>query len=124
MNFSWIFSYWPLLAAGAVQTILLLVISVGFGFILAIGLALAQVSGPRWLKWLTRAYCTCLRGTPLLIQLWLLYYGVGSLLPLVPGLRGSQIRLSSVQEDMPKDRPASSSPLGTARSAPRSTSAS
>ena len=89
MNFSWIFSYWPLLAAGAVQTVLLLVISVGFGFILSIGLALAQVSGPRWLKWLTRGYCTCLRGTPLLIQLWLLYYGVGSLLPLGPGLRGS-----------------------------------
>jgi len=77
VNFSWIFSYWPLLAAGAVQTVLLLVISVGFGFILAIGLALAQVSGPRWLKWLTRGYCTCLRGTPLLIQLWLLYYGAG-----------------------------------------------
>ncbi|MEY9558695.1 ABC transporter permease [Sinorhizobium fredii] len=89
MNFSWIFSYWPMLAAGAVQTVLLLVISVGFGFILAIGLALAQVIGPRWLKLLARGYCTCLRGTPLLIQLWLLYYGVGSLLPMIPGLRAS-----------------------------------
>ncbi|WOS65349.1 ABC transporter permease [Sinorhizobium fredii] len=89
MNFSWILSYWPLLAAGAVQTVLLLVISVGFGFILAIGLALAQVIGPRWLKLLARGYCTCLRGTPLLIQLWLLYYGVGSLLPMIPGLRAS-----------------------------------
>ncbi|AWM27957.1 ABC transporter permease [Sinorhizobium fredii] len=89
MNFSWIFSYWPLLAAGAVQTVLLLVISVGFGFLLAIGLALAQVLGPRWLKLLARGYCTCLRGTPLLIQLWLLYYGVGSLLPMIPGLRAS-----------------------------------
>lgn len=89
MDFSWIFSYWPLIAAGAVQTVLLLVISVGFGFILAIGLALAQVTGPRWLKYLARGYCTCLRGTPLLIQLWLLYYGVGSLLPMIPGLRAS-----------------------------------
>lgn len=89
MNFSWVSTYWPLLAAGAVQTVLLLVISVVFGFILAIGLALAQVNGPRGLKWLARSYCTCLRGTPLLIQLWLLYYGVGSLLPLVPGLRSS-----------------------------------
>lgn len=89
MDFSWIFSYWPLLAAGAVQTVLLLVISVGFGFLLAIGLALAQVIGPRWLRLLARGYCTCLRGTPLLIQLWLLYYGVGSLLPMIPGLRAS-----------------------------------
>lgn len=89
MNFSWIFTYWPLLAAGAVQTVLLLVISVTLGFILAIGLALAQINEPRAIKWLARGYCTCLRGTPLLIQLWLLYYGVGSLLPLIPGLRAS-----------------------------------
>ncbi len=89
MNFSWISTYWPLLAAGAVQTVLLLVISVTLGFILAIGLALAQINEPRAIKWLARGYCTCLRGTPLLIQLWLLYYGVGSLLPLIPGLRAS-----------------------------------
>ncbi|TGV11412.1 ABC transporter permease [Mesorhizobium sp. M8A.F.Ca.ET.173.01.1.1] len=89
MDFSWISAYWPLIAAGGLQTLLLLVISVGLGFILAIGLALAQVEGPAWLKWFAKIYCTCLRGTPLLIQLWLLYYGVGSLLPMVPGLRAS-----------------------------------
>ncbi|MGO8462688.1 hypothetical protein ACC759_37340, partial [Rhizobium ruizarguesonis] len=32
---------------------------------------------------------TFFRGTPLLIQLWLLYYGFGSLLPMVPGIRQS-----------------------------------
>ncbi|HXV32052.1 MAG TPA: nickel permease, partial [Sinorhizobium sp.] len=63
MNFSWISTYWPLLVAGAVQTVLLLVISVVFGFILAIGLALAQIKGSRAVKWLARGYCTCLRGT-------------------------------------------------------------
>lgn len=89
MNFGWIAAYWPLLVAGAVQTVLLLVISVVFGFILAIGLARAQVSGPRWLAWPAKIFCTFLRGTPLLIQLWLFYYGVGSLMPLIPGLRGS-----------------------------------
>ncbi|MEI2301967.1 ABC transporter permease [Ensifer sp. MJa1] len=89
MDFSWVFTYWPLIAAGALQTILLLFISVTLGFVLAIGLALAQVSGPPWLRWCAKAYCTCLRGTPLLIQLWLLYYGVGSLLPMIPGLRSS-----------------------------------
>lgn len=89
MNFSWIADYWPLIVAGMWQTILLLVISVGLGFVLAIGLALAQVKGPLWLKLSAKTYCACLRGTPLLIQLWLLYYGVGSLLPLVPGLRTS-----------------------------------
>ncbi|AJC81046.1 amino acid ABC transporter permease protein [Rhizobium etli bv. phaseoli str. IE4803] len=89
MNFSWVSNYWPLLAAGATQTVMLLVISVALGFVLAIGLALAQIGGPHWLRWCAKSYCTCLRGTPLLIQLWLLYYGVGSLLPMIPGLRSS-----------------------------------
>lgn len=89
MRFDWIAQYWPLLIDGAIQTVSLLAISVSVGFVLAIGLAFAQVSGGLISRNLSRAYCTFLRGTPLLIQLWLLYYGVGSLLPLVPGLRQS-----------------------------------
>lgn len=91
MDFSWVSAYWPLIVAGAVQTVLLLVISVVFGFVLAIGLAFAQVIGPRWLRWFAKGYCTVFRGTPLLIQLWLFYYGVGSFLPMVPGLRESML---------------------------------
>ncbi|WP_086993840.1 ABC transporter permease [Rhizobium sullae] len=87
MTFSWIVSYWPLLLAGAGQTVLLLVISVALGFVVAIGLAFAQVSGGPLTQYLARGYCTFFRGTPLLIQLWLLYYGVGALLPMIPGLR-------------------------------------
>lgn len=89
MTFSWIEAYWPLLMTGAWQTIALLVISVSFGFVIAIGLAFAQVSGGPVIRALSRAYCTFFRGTPLLIQLWLLYYGVGSLLPMIPGIRQS-----------------------------------
>ncbi|MDK4715731.1 ABC transporter permease [Rhizobium sp. CNPSo 4039] len=89
MTFSWISSYWPLLLTGAVQTLSLLAISVVFGFVIAIGLAFAQVSGGPILRSLARGYCTFFRGTPLLIQLWLLYYGVGSLLPVIPGIRQS-----------------------------------
>ncbi len=89
MTFSWIEAYWPLLMTGAWQTVALLVISVTFGFLIAIGLAFAQVSGGPVTRALARGYCTFFRGTPLLIQLWLLYYGVGSLLPMIPGIRQS-----------------------------------
>ncbi len=89
MTFSWIASYWPLLLTGAVQTLALLVISVTFGFVMAIGVAFSQVSGGPLLRTLARGYCTFFRGTPLLIQLWLLYYGVGSLLPMIPEIRQS-----------------------------------
>lgn len=89
MTFSWISAYWPLLLTGAVQTLSLLAISVVFGFVIAIGLAFSQVSGGPILRAFARGYCTFFRGTPLLIQLWLLYYGVGSLLPMIPGIRQS-----------------------------------
>lgn len=89
MNFDWLAKYWPLLIDGAFQTVALLVISVSLGFLLAIGLAFAQVSGGCVSRSLARWFSTVFRGTPLLIQLWLLYYGIGSLLPMVPGLRQS-----------------------------------
>lgn len=89
MNFGWIVTYADLLLWGAGQTLLLLIISVGLGFPLAIGIALLRLGQNRVLARLADGYCTFLRGTPLLVQLWLLYYGVGSLLPMVPGLRGS-----------------------------------
>jgi polar amino acid transport system permease protein len=89
MDFSWISTYWPLLLSGAWQTVALLVTSVVFGFTIAIGLAFSQVSGGTTARWLSKSYCAFFRGTPLLIQLWLLYYGVGSLLPMIPGIRHS-----------------------------------
>ncbi|AVH45005.1 ABC transporter permease [Agrobacterium tumefaciens] len=89
MDFSWIIPYRELLLHGALLTCVLLVVSVVLGFGIAIVLAIAQVGKNRILKGLAKSYCTFFRGTPLLIQLWLIYYGLGSYLPHIPGLRGS-----------------------------------
>ncbi len=43
----------------------------------AVPLGLAQVTG-LVLQGSSRIFCTVIRGTPLLLQLWLLYYGLGS----------------------------------------------
>jgi polar amino acid transport system permease protein len=59
------------------------------GFLLAIPIGLVQVTGPRWLASLARGFCTVMRGTPLLIQLFLFYYGLGSILASYPELRQS-----------------------------------
>jgi polar amino acid transport system permease protein len=72
-----------------IVTLQLLSVSIIIGMLLAIPIGLVQVTGPRWLAVLARSFCTVIRGTPLLIQLWLLYYGLGSLFPLVPGIRES-----------------------------------
>ncbi len=91
MDFSWLEKgvYLSYLWEGFINTLLLVGISGTFGFLLAVLVALAQVSGPRPLAWLARGYTTVIRGTPLLLQLFFFYDGVGRLLPGIPGVQES-----------------------------------
>lgn len=61
---------------GLVTTVQLLTGSVVLAFLLAVPLALAATSGHAWLARLSRGYSAAFRGTPLLVQLFILYYGV------------------------------------------------
>ena len=89
MHWEWLGHYIPLLVHGLYLTIILWIGSVVIGGVMSVPIALVQVTGPWWLKYPARAYCTFMRGTPLLIQLWLIYYGIGSLFPGIPGIRTS-----------------------------------
>ena len=83
MRWDWLPQYFPLLLHGLYLTLLILVVSVVVGFILAVPIGLAQVTGSPPVRWLARGFCSYIRGTPLLTQIWLLYYGVGSLFPVI-----------------------------------------
>ncbi|TMJ40573.1 MAG: ABC transporter permease subunit [Alphaproteobacteria bacterium] len=89
MDFTILVKFLPLILTGLWYTLLLLVLSSLFGMILAIPIGLVQVTGPRPFAWLAAAFCTVIRGTPLLIQLYILYYGFGSLFPQIPWIRQS-----------------------------------
>lgn len=52
-------------------------ISVSAGAVLAVGLAVMRLSRARVLNQLARAYVFVFRGTPLLVQVFLIYYGLG-----------------------------------------------
>lgn len=65
------------LLPGIPLTLELAFYSVAAGFCLALLLALARLSPYRWLSELARGYVFCFRGTPLLVQLFLIYYGLG-----------------------------------------------
>ena len=82
-RWDWIPTYMPLLLNGLRLTLLLLVLSVVLGFLMAIPIGLVQVTGPPWLASIARGFCTVIRGTPLLVQLFLIYYGLGSLFPQI-----------------------------------------
>ena len=89
MNWTWFPEYLPLLIQGLWLTIQLLVLSMVFGLILAVPVGLVQVTGPRWIAGIARGYCTLMGGTPLLVQLWLLYFGLGSVFAAYPEIRQS-----------------------------------
>jgi arginine/ornithine transport system permease protein len=64
---------------GVLTTLRLLLASLAVGSVLALGMALALTQGPRPLRWIVGAYTYCIRGTPLLIQVYLIYYGLAQL---------------------------------------------
>ena len=91
LRWDWIPKYAPLAAEGLWRTIWLLVVTSVLGFLLAVPLGLAQAVGPWYLAGPARVFCTVIRGTPLLLQIWLIYYGVGSLFPQYPWIRESEL---------------------------------
>lgn len=46
------------------------------GLLIGFPAALARVYGPRWLRWLVSGYIEIIRGTPVLVQLFLIHYGL------------------------------------------------
>ncbi|MER7797282.1 amino acid ABC transporter permease [Microbacterium sp. NPDC096154] len=71
-------SFWPLLLGGLVGTIPLTLASFAAGLVLAVGIALLRLSPNPVLSWIGRAYVSIIRGTPLLVQLFVIFYGLPS----------------------------------------------
>ncbi|WP_209298791.1 amino acid ABC transporter permease [Aeromonas jandaei] len=71
-------SFWPLLSAGLIFTVPLTLITFVLGILLGLLVALARLYGPTPLVALVRFYVWLIRGTPLLVQLFLIFYGLPS----------------------------------------------
>jgi arginine/ornithine transport system permease protein len=65
----------PDFAAGLQVCLVLLVISVATGFVLSVPLAVARISSRPWLSRPVWFFTYVFRGTPLLVQLFIVYYG-------------------------------------------------
>ena len=72
-------SLWPLVRGALTGTIPLSLVSFALGLVLALALALMRLSGNRWLANLARGYISIVRGTPLLVQLFVIFYGLPSI---------------------------------------------
>ncbi len=69
-------SFWKILLPGLTMTIPLTILAFSFGLIIATATALVQFVNIRGLKQLARFYIWVVRGTPLLVQLFVIFYGL------------------------------------------------
>ena len=64
---------------GLDNTLLLLIISLPIGFVLSLIFALGRVSKNKFISKPITSYIFVIRGTPLLVQIYLIYFGLGSI---------------------------------------------
>jgi octopine/nopaline transport system permease protein len=86
MDFAFLRDTFLRLLEGLPLTLNLAFMSVALGALLAMLLALMRMSGVRVLDWFARGYVFLFRGTPLLVQIFLIYYGLGQFRPTLQEL--------------------------------------
>jgi L-cystine transport system permease protein len=97
-------SLWPLLYAGLVFTVPLTLVSFCLGLALAFAAALIRLFGPRWAVAIVRFYVWLIRGSPLLVQLFVIFYGlpnVGIVLdPLTAAIIGFSLNVGAYNSEV------------------------
>jgi len=79
MNFAFLGKYWPYYLEGMKNTVLLAFVTVGFGGVIGMLLVLGRISEKRVFRFFSGVYVEFVRGTPLLVQLFIIYYGLPAL---------------------------------------------
>lgn len=69
-------SLWPLVSGALVGTIPLALASFAIGLLIALGIALMRLSPISLVSGIARVYVSIIRGTPLLVQLFVIFYGL------------------------------------------------
>lgn len=75
-QFNLVMSYAPTLLMGAILTVKFAVAAMAFGLVLGGFTAVLRISGNRVLDRIAQAYVSVMRGTPLLVQMFVVYYGL------------------------------------------------
>jgi His/Glu/Gln/Arg/opine family amino acid ABC transporter permease subunit len=93
----------PLLLIGAPMTLLISVLGMAVAIVIGLAVALVYLYAPRPASWLARGYVELFRGTPLLIQLYLIFYGLPNigvrLSPLVAAVFGLGLNYAAYEAE-------------------------
>ena len=82
-NLGLVVNSFPLLLMGAVVTIQITVLSVLLGVLIGLFVGIARISSFRLIRWAAAVYVDFFRGTPLLVQIFLIYFAI----PVITGQR-------------------------------------
>lgn len=86
MDLSFLSKYYMFFIDGAKYTILIALFTVCFGVIIGTLLALMKISKNRFFNFIAAAYIEFIRGTPLMVQIFIIFYGLPTL-----GVRFSEV---------------------------------
>lgn len=81
-DFSIIFKHFHLFLPAAALTLQLTAAAILFGSVFGLIIALGRLSKIKILNYITTAYITVIRGTPILLQLFIVYYGLSQMVKL------------------------------------------
>lgn len=73
-----VFAAWEFLLDGLVLTLELSLVTMVMGLAIGMAGAAARVYGPRWLSGIVAVYVEAIRNTPLIVQLFLIFFGLPS----------------------------------------------
>lgn len=76
LNFTPVLDRFPELVDGAKDTIILSGESIAIGLVIGLSVALVRINGPKWSRASATAYVEAFRNTPMLVQLFLLFFGL------------------------------------------------
>jgi glutamine transport system permease protein len=69
----------PILLKGLQVTLYIFVIAIILGFLIGLVIALFRLAPIKLLNWIAKVYVDAIRGTPFIVQLFFIYFGVNSL---------------------------------------------
>lgn len=87
-------SLWPIVQGAIVGTIPLAIVSFAIGLVIALVVALMRLSKVRLVSSIARFFVSVVRGTPLLVQLFVIFYGLPSIGLLIPSWPSAVIAFS------------------------------
>ena len=85
--------YWTYFAKGVEFTILISIVATFFGVLIGVILALMRFSKQKWIRGLAISYTEFIRGTPLMVQVMFVYFGIGVVVN-IPALISGMIAVS------------------------------